>query len=84
MDYKYFYMPIRSYSSLNTAIFYTEGISVSIYYNIYAIREDKMNAIQYGFPNGFEYMGKLEGNPLRRYHIVEFDQKIIEELGCKD
>lgn len=52
-------MPIRSYSSLNTAIFYTEGISVSIYYNIYAIKEDKTNAMEYGFPNGFEYMGKL-------------------------
>lgn len=38
VDYRYFYMPIRSYSSLNTAIFYTEGMSVSIYYNIYAIK----------------------------------------------
>ena len=46
-------MPIRSYFSLNTAIFYTEGVSVSVYYNIYAIRENVTNAIDYGFPNGF-------------------------------
>lgn len=48
---KLFYMQIRSWNSLNTAIFYTEGISVTVYYNIYSMNESATNALEYGFPN---------------------------------
>lgn len=81
---KMFYMQIKSWNSLNTAIFYTEGISVTVYYNIYSMRENATNALEYNFPNSYSYMKKSAGNPLRRFHIVEFDEKMIEELGCKD
>ena len=70
---KLFYMQIRSWDSLNSAIFYTEGLSVNIYYDIYSMRENATNALEYGFPNTLTYMKKSTGNPLRRFHIVEFD-----------
>ncbi len=77
-------MEIRSWNNLNTAIFYTEGLSLTIYYNIYSMRENATNALQYGFPNSFSWMRKNVGNPLRRFHVVEFDKALIESLGCKD
>ena len=83
-DPKLFYMQIRSWNSLNTAIFYTEGLTVTVYYNIYSMRENATNALEYGFPNTLKFNKKSVGNPLRRFHIVEFDEKLIEQLGCKD
>lgn len=70
-------MQIRSWDSLNTAIFYTEGVSLTIYYNIYSIRKNATNALQYEFPNSYNWMRKSISNPLRRFHAVEFDQKMI-------
>lgn len=72
-DPKLFYMQIRSWDSLNTAIFYTEGVSLTIYYNIYSIRENATNALEYEFPNSVLWTRKSLSNPLRRFHVVEFD-----------
>ena len=77
-------MEIHDWNSINTAIFYTEWISLTIYYNIYSLRENATNALEYGFPNSYSYMRKSTGNPLRRFHIVEFDEDLIKELGCRD
>lgn len=57
---------------------------MTIYYNIYSIRKNATNALEYEFPNSYFWMRKSISNPLRRFHVVEFDENLIQELGCKD
>ena len=61
---------------------YADGLTPSIYMNIFPIKDTLTNLIDYTYPTQEKHQIKYKSDPTRRIQLVNFNTKTLNDLGC--
>lgn len=57
----------------NSFVIYADGLTPSIFMNVFAIKDTFTNLIDYSYPTNKNYLLKYRSDPTRRMQLVNID-----------
>lgn len=65
-------------------IFYSEAISLVVFYNIISLDEKYSNTLAYEYPTKDDFDGYYFSDPLRSISVITFDESVLRAKGCQN